>query len=572
MSECTLLERFEARVEATPDAAATVHVQGRRRVTTTWAAWRRRSRLLAVGLMHMGLKPGDRVAMLSQTRVEWGWFDLAVMMAGGVTVPIFPTETPSGCADLIDDSGARFAFVDRPEQAGKLVLVRHSIPAVEHVFYCDAVVEGQDGGLLGIGDVLAEDDSGRFMSLEKLGEHGEAHLAEHRDALDARRAAVTPADIATITYTPGTEGRPKGVLQTHGNFTFTSRAVCEVLGLTAEDRQLLYLPLAQIFARTSLACAVHAGVCTVYPPDPRRLLEAAREFQPTFICAVPRFFEKTKKRWEHEILTGDLFAGLVTRWAERADGEEVRWVSGVRKWLSERVLSRRMRGLFGGQVRFLISGGAPLAVSVGQFFSDHGIEIVEGYGMTETCAATHLNRPGASRLGAVGPPLAVLDADGWLHTGDLGRVDEAGSLVITGRKRDVIVTSYGKAIDPQHISIKLCEAPLVQDVLIHGDKRPFLSALVSLDREALERFASDQGLVGDFEALSRAPETYAAIERVVADANRELPSHENIRKFAILATELTAEGGGLTGTRSLRRGRLSTRFKTLLDSFYSESF
>ncbi|MGM0575746.1 MAG: AMP-dependent synthetase/ligase [Myxococcota bacterium] len=606
----TLLELFRWRVRQDPDREATRHLRGDKVVSTTWGEWERRSRTLAAGLAAMGLQPGQRVAILSSTRVEWAWQDLGVMMAGGITVPIFPTEVAEGCAWQLRDAGVRVVFVEDPVQARKLVSVRDRIPSVERVVWMERQARGADGAVLPIEEVAPADDPW-LMGFEDFRDLGEGNLASLREDIERRSRAVSPGDCATITYTPGTEGREKGVMLTHRNFKATSRQLSRVLPVGPDDLQLLYLPLAQAFARISLVVSVEAGAVTAFARSYRTVIEDCRTFEPTFFCGVPRLFEKVRARLEAERRS----LPWLQRWAmdrvldltaPAADGETERdgVVGRVRKEVAERLLYGPLHEVFGRRLRYAISGGAPLGEETGLFFRQHGLEVLEGYGMTETCACTHMSRLQDNVPGTAGTPLPevewrlledgellvrgpnvfpgywnnpqatgeALDDAGWLHTGDLARVDEDERLVITARKRDVIVTASGKVISPSPIVDALRADPLVDQALVHGEGRNFLSALITLDREELGRFAGERGLQGSYEDLTRDPKVFEEVERIVDRVNEGLPSHEHVRKFAILTTELTEEQGELTPTRRIRRRVATERHRALLDSFYSEQY
>jgi long-chain acyl-CoA synthetase len=600
----TLLELFAARVAANPRGVATRHLVGDTVVETTWAQWDARSRALAAGFAAMGANPGDRIAVVARTRVEWAWLDLAIHRAGAVAVPIFPTEVAANCAFMLADSGARIVVAEDPVQARKMVEMRERLLAVERVIWLDAVSDLGEGQSLRIEEVTASESSW-FMPFEALLRLGDESAPDLDPEVRRRSTALRPSDLATIHFTPGTEGRPKGAVLTHGNLLAVSRALVDVLPVDSTDVQLLYLPLALPFARLSLAVSVVIGATTAFGRSHRTILEDCRTFRPTFLCAVPRLFERVRNRREahHRNLPG------LHRWAidwavgEEGEGAANGPLTGVRRRVAEKLAFEPVRDLFGGRLRFAISGGAPLGAENGRFFRAHGIEVLEGYGMTETAGCTHINRlednvpgsagkalPGVScrieedgEILVRGPmvfngywerPDATAEAleDGWLKTGDLGSVDPAGYLTITGRKREVIVTAHGKAIAPQPISAALTNHPLIGQALIHGDGRYFLSALLVLDRDGLEEFAREAGIVGSYEELTRNELVFGAVEAIVERVNAHVGAHEAIRKFAILAAPLTAEQGEVTSTQRIRRRVASERHRALLDSFYSEQY
>ncbi|TNF34963.1 MAG: long-chain fatty acid--CoA ligase [Deltaproteobacteria bacterium] len=604
----TLLDIFFERVRVAPDAEAMRWVDADGVVhALTWGAWDQRARALAAGLLELGLAPGARVVVLSRTRVEWALIDVAVLMAGGISVPIFPNELPTSCGRVLRDSGARVAIAENPWQLNKL---READPELIDGL---ALILIDEEMTLASGAVMTAAEFGvsphRVQTLAGLEARGAARRAQRGEReLAARIAATEPDGCATICYTPGTEGAEKGVMLTHENFAFTCHAVDQLLDLSPEDTQLLYLPLAQAFARLVLWVAVRAGAVTAFARSYRTVFEDAGLFQPTYLAGVPRLFEKTHEEVEAELLAAGGWTSLVAGWVVGVHSRETPategFVARAKRELGGRVVRRRLRERFGGKLRFAFSGGAPLGVETARFFHGHGLPLLEGYGMVETCAATHLNRLGDCGVGTVGRPLPgvefklledgelcvrgrnvtpgywnkreetdkVFDADGWFHTGDLGEVDDDGRLVITDRKRDIIVTANGKAIAPRPIAEKLRVDPLVGQVLIHGDRRTFLTALISLRREPLLRFAEEHGLEGDYETLTRHPRVFAAVDLVIDRVNATLAPHEVIRKFAILQSEPTTEAGDLTPTMRLKRRVAAEKYKALLDSFYSEPF
>ena len=609
-SERTLLGLFMERARRDSDREATRHLHNELVVSTTWGDWERRSRTLATGLMSLGVQPGDRVAILSGTRVEWAWMDVAVMMVGAISVPIFPTEVSGSCAQLLEDSTPRIAVVEDPVQAAKLFAVRQRLPELERIILFDREASADAGHVLSLADIMAEGDQDWALGFDEFRELGEGALDEIRPALDERIASLSADACASLQYTPGTEGLPKGVMLTQGNFAATARSIAHVLPLGTEDVQILYLPLAQPFARICLAVGMEGCFVTAFARSYRTVIEDCAVFQPTFVCGVPRLFERVRTRLE----SGRRRAPALERFAvqlgqkvamgRREAPEEKGVWADLQDIFVERLVVAPVREVFGGRMRFAISGGAPLTATTGEFFREHGLEILEGYGMTETTAATHLNGFLDNRLGTVGRPLPGMEVmiaadgevmvrgahvtpgywgnpnatterlsdDGWLRTGDLGQVDPDGFLTITGRKRDVIITANGKAIAPQPISKALRDEPLIDQVLIHGDRRHFLTALFSLDRVALQAFADERGLEGDYEALARHSAVYDVVESAVERVNKVVAGHEQIRKFAILASELTPEDGEITQTRVLRRQVVAERHKALLDSFYLDSY
>lgn len=601
----TLLELFDARLARTPDAPALVQLRGGRVEVSSWREWGRRSRWIAAGLMALGVKSGQRVAILCRTRPEWAVIDLGVLTAGGTSVPIFSTELAKTVGELLADAQAGVVFVEDSSQAHK---VAEAVGAQETQVRHLIQVEG----------MVPEDLGVPCLSLEALVELGERALGASgmegagptEIELDARSATVGSETLACISYTPGTEGRQKGVMQSHGNVVAGVLGLARGVPLQSDDRQLLYLPLAQAFARSALWLAVEHGVETAFARGYKRVLEDCRAFEPTYLCGVPRLFSRVRADIERSrerlprVQKAALAAALTVATRQSEGGESGGMLAGVQRNLVEQWVMAPVREAFGGHLRFAICGGAPLPQETGRFYRTHGVEVLEGYGMTETCAASHINPLDANVFGTVGLPIFGMEArvlddgeiqlrgpmvsrgywrrpedttkmfseDGWLRTGDLGEAAEDGRLKITGRRRDVIVTANGKAIAPQPIAEAICAHPMIAQVLIHGERRNYLTALVGLDADSLAQIRDEQGLQLTDEELARHPAVFEMVESWIARANEGLPAHETVRKFAILATGLSEEGGDLTPTDGMKRRAVTKRHQSLLDSFYEERY
>jgi long-chain acyl-CoA synthetase len=601
----TLLELFDARLGLTPDAPALVQLRGGRVHVSTWKEWERRSRWIAAGLMALNVEAEDRVAILCRTRPEWAIIDLGVLKAGATSVPIFSTELSKTVGELLADAQVGVVFVEDAAQAQKVSKDLSSQETqVVHVIQVEGVVDEAFGG--------------HCISLEQLVEMGERSLgsseaeiaAPAAAQLEARRATVGPDTVACISYTPGTEGRQKGVIQTHGNIVAGVLGLARSLPLVAQDRQLLYLPLAQAFARSALWLAVQQGVETAFARGYKRVLEDCRAFEPTYLCGVPRLFSRVRIDIERarerlpRVQKAALAAALSFA-SRQGEGEDTGgMLAGVQRNLVEQWVMAPVSEAFGGHLRFAICGGAPLPQETGRFYRTHGLEVLEGYGMTETCAASHINHLDDNVFGTVGPPIfgmearvledgeiqllgpmvskgywrrpdesaAMFSEDGWLRTGDLGESAEDGRLKLTGRRRDVIVTANGKAIAPQPIAEAICAHPMIAQVLIHGERRNYLTALVALDADSLAQIRDEQGLQLTDVELARHPAVFEIVETWIGRANEGLPAHETVRKFAILATGLSEEGGDLTPTDGVKRRAVTKRHQALLDSFYEERY
>jgi len=594
----TVPELFLERVGRTPDAEAFRFPAegGWRRLT--WAETEARVRAVAAGLRDLGVGAEQVCAILAATRIEWILADYGILCAGAATSAIYPSSTPEECAFILADSRAVVAFADDDAQVAKLAARRGELPALRHVVTFDG----------------RPSEDGWVLTLAELEARGRAWDAARPGAFEEGAAAVRPDALATLLYTSGTTGRPKGVELTHGCWVSQSRAVQEsrVLGHDGV-LQLFWLPLAHSFGKMIGTAQLRIGFPTAVDGRIDRLIENLGTVRPTFVCAVPRIFEKLHARILASAREGGRVKAALFRWAVRVGlavsrlRREARAPGAVltaQHALADRLVFRRIRALFGGRLRFFVSGSAPLSREIAELFDAMGVVILEGYGLTETSAATHCNLPWARRLGTVGPPLAgievriaedgeilvrgpwimrgyrglpdqtaeALDPDGWLHTGDVGFVDAGGFLAITDRKKDLIKTSGGKYVAPTELESRLkALSPWVAQVLVHGDRRNYVTALLTLDPEAIGRWAAEHGLAGRSVAeLSRAPEVRVLVQRDVDQLNASLPRFATVKRFAILPRELSEAEGEVTPSQKLKRKVIEARYRAELDAMYGE--
>ena len=524
-------------------------------------------RAVAKGLIAAGVEPGDRVALISRTRYEWTLLDYATWFAGAVTVPVYETSSAEQIGWILADSGARAVVAEAPEHVARVTEVRADLAELNHVWsFADNAVEIL--GRLG-GDVSDEE-------------------------LERRRTTAGPGDLATLIYTSGTTGRPKGCMLTHGNFMVElGVAVPELEALfdTEDASTLLFLPLAHVFARIIQVGCVKSRTRMAHSGDATRLLEDLQAVRPTFVLAVPRVFEKVFNTASQRA-AADGRGAVFDRAAEAA----IAYSRGLDKGKPSlrvraqhvafsRLVYGRLRDALGGRCEFAVSGGAPLGERLGHFYRGIGLTVLEGYGLTETTGALTVNVPDALKIGTVGRPLPgntvrvaedgellfrggqvftgywrndeataeVLEASGWFHTGDVGEIDDEGFVRITGRKKEILVTAGGKNVAPAALEDRIRAHPLVDQCLVVGDGRPFIAALVTLDREALPAWAERHDKPTDVRRLVDDPDLNAEIERAVEEANRSVSKAESIRKFRVLADEWTEEGGQLTPSLKLKR-------------------
>ncbi|HET6438018.1 MAG TPA: long-chain fatty acid--CoA ligase [Anaeromyxobacter sp.] len=594
----TVPDLFLERVGRTPDAEAFRYpIEGGWR-SLTWLATESRVRAVAGGLRALGVASGEVCAILSATRIEWVLADYGILCAGSATSAIYPSSTAEECAFILSDSGAVVVFVDGEEQVAKLVSRRPELPALRRV----VVFDGRPT------------EDGWVMTLAELEARGREHDLSHPGSFEEVASSVREDAVATLLYTSGTTGRPKGVELTHRCWVSQSRAVEESGILDHPDGfQLFWLPLAHSFGKMVGTAQLRIGFGTAVDGRIDKIVENLAVLRPTFVCAVPRIFEKVHAKVLSGAREGGAVKAAVFRWAlevglaarrEEWAGRSPGPLLAAQRALADRLVFRRIRDLFGGRLRFFVSGSAPLAREVTNFFDAMGLVILEGYGLTETSAATHCNKIGAWRIGSVGRPFPgmevriaedgevlvrgpwvmrgyhglpeqtaeALDAEGWMHTGDVGQVDADGFLTITDRKKDLIKTSGGKFVAPADLESRIKIAcPLVSQVLVVGDRRSFVSALLTLDPEATRRWAAGDGFEEkDLAALSRLPELRAVLQRGMDKVNAALPRFATVKRFRVLPAEFSEAAGELTPSQKLKRKVIEARYRSEIEAIYGE--
>jgi len=538
------------------------------------------TREIALGLVALGVGPGDRVGVLSGTRPEWVQAEFGVAAAGAVVVPIYPSSSPEECEWVLGDSGAVAVIAENAAQLAKVEHVRR-LPALRHAVVVDPV--GAD-----------------TVSLEQLRARGQEG---DRSELERRTAGVRPDDPALIIYTSGTTGRPKGCVLTHRNMTACCRVTRELQVIGAEDVAYLFLPLAHVFAQVvQLSVSAVGGVAAYCSGDASAIVPDCAEVRPTCIPSVPRIFEKVYALFASQV-PADMLAtavgvGRSVRRLERA-GEPVpeQLRSGFEQ--ADAQLFAKVRAVFGGRVRVAISGAAPIAPEILEFFHAAGVPVYEGYGLSESASVGTLNTAEAIKIGTIGRPVpacevriagdgeilmrgphvfagywnnreATADAliDGWLQTGDLGSIDEDGFVTITGRKKDIIITAGGKNLTPANLENDLRQSPWISHAVMYGDRRPYPVALITLDAEQVIPWAREQGLPADLATLAAHPAVHALVQAVVDEANARYAKVAQIKKFAILDHDLSQETGELTPTLKLKRQIVRQKYADIFDALY----
>jgi long-chain acyl-CoA synthetase len=615
----TIVEMFRAQIEAGADRPAMRTKANGEWIARTWHDWDETSLAIAAGLIELGVRAADRVAIFSGTRREWAEIDLAILRAGAVTVPLYQQTTPANAAHVLSDAECTVVFAEDPIQLEKLFRpeVRERLKNVRRVIYLDARrrLERPDAnGRLEVRleDAVPRSERAAVMSLGELLEAGRRVLDRDGTRVSKRAEAVTPDSLASIVYTSGTSGIAKGVCLTHGNFAFECEQVSELLGLTAADEQLLFLPLAHIFARVLMVGAIRTGMVTAFASSPTTALDEANEVHPTFIAAVPRVFERVyagvQRRMQEESPFRRRAASLAIDVgrkvsALRREGREPGRLLAAQYRAANAAVLERVRRQFGRRLRIAVSGAAALPRAIAEWFEACGVTIYEGYGLTETTAATHINVPGAVRFGTVGRALpgvetkiaddgeilvrggnvmrgyfrdaestdAAIDRDGWLHTGDVGAIDADGYLTITDRKKDLIVTAGGKNVAPQWIESMLRSQPWISQAVVLGEGKPYLVALITLDEPTARAWATAAGKDLAWDELLRDRGALEHVRRAVAAANAGLEPFQQIRRWEIVPKDFSLEAGELTDNLKLRRAAIASRYAREIEQLYREA-
>jgi long-chain acyl-CoA synthetase len=545
-------------------------------------------RPLALGLAELGIKKGDRVSILGNTRAEWTYFDFAALSIGATVVPIYQTNSPEECRYVLENSDARVVVVEDGEQLAKIREVRDKLPKLEHV-------------------VLMTGSADDAISSEELAAKGAAVDASRWERL---YTAVTPADICTFIYTSGTTGPPKGCIISHGNYRAMLDMVNETSVIEGEDVTYLYLPLAHSFALLIQLGSFDLGATIAYwERDPQKIMANLAEVKPTYFPSVPRIFEKiytaATSGMEKEgglkkaIFDWSIKTGSKAREAERNGHRPGFLLSRKHAFADKQVLSK-IRNLFGGKLRLAVSGAAPINPDILRFFDAAGVLVLEGWGMTETSTAATISSPDDFKIGTIGKPFPGCEVriaedgeilvkgpnvfqgyhkneeatretivDGWLHTGDIGEVDPDGFIKITGRKKDIIITAGGKNITPANLEAEIKQHPLVSQCVVIGDRRPYLVALVTLDPEDAAAYANEHGLPSDPAVLASNADVRASIEAHVEKINQNFARVEQVKKIAILPHDLSQESGELTPTLKVKRAVVAQKHEDAIEGLYA---
>jgi long-chain acyl-CoA synthetase len=569
----------------------------------TWEESLREVREIALGLLSLGVKKGDRAAIFSANRVEWSLIDWANICLGVLTVPIYSSSAPRQVFRILSDSEATVLFIESAERFKRLDLGDPPLSSVQLVVLIEPSTEFES----------RREGGARFVSLERLQEMGRRYAERDGEIFDRAVSSLQPDDDLTIIYTSGTTGDPKGVLTTHRHYLFMLDAAASALGVSDQEVNLQFLPLAHSLGRLEHWIVVACGFTCGFARSIESIANDLQTIRPTVLISVPRIYENAYNRIRSRVAAGSAFRAALFNWSESVGrrvsrltrrGEAVPWKLRIAASLAHRLVFSKIHALFGGRLRLAISGGAPLSPEIAEFFHAMGVLILEGYGLTETSTVSHVNRPQGCVFGTVGMPLngvecriapdgeillrgpnifkcyfrdqeatrQAVDPDGWFYTGDVGQVSPDGFLRITDRKKDLIVTSGGTKVAPQMIENFLKTDPLIHQAMVIGDTNNHLAALVTLNRDQVAEEAKQEGVTFTHpEEMAAHPWVTALLRERIRQKNKELAPYETVRSFRILAHEFAMEKGELTPTLKLRRQVVVERYKDLIAEMYRKS-
>ncbi|MFD6024777.1 AMP-dependent synthetase/ligase [Streptomyces griseoluteus] len=601
---------FLERVAATPDAEAyrypvpAASGQGPDEWRSlTWGQAAERVYAIAAGLIELGIESEQRVALASSTRVEWILADLGIMCAGGATTTVYPQTNADESSFILSDSESRVLIAEDAAQVAKALERRAELPSLAKVVVIDPA--GAETG-------------DWVITLAELEKRGTAYLEQHPELIKERVGAITRDQLATLIYTSGTTGRPKGVRLPHDNWAYMARAIGSTDLVTADDVQYLWLPLAHVFGKVLTSGQIEVGHVTAVDGRVDKIIENLPVVRPTYMAAVPRIFEKVYNGVAAKAREGGAAKYKIFQWAaevareyakasqdsfRRTGTASVPFALAAKHKAADALVYGKLREAFGGRLRACVSGASALAPEIGYFFSGAGIHILEGYGLTETSAASFVNPGEAYRTGTVGKPLPgcevriaddgeillrgpgvmegyhqqpektaeVLESDGWFHTGDIGELSADGYLRITDRKKDLIKTSGGKYVAPAEVEGQFkAVCPYVSNILVHGADRNYCTALIALDEPAILQWAAENGLEGkSYAEVVAAPQTVELVDGFVKQLNEGLQRWQTIKKFRLLPRDLDVEHGEITPSLKLKRPVVEREYKGLIDEMYN---
>lgn len=598
MSDGTLLSYFEKHVKETPNRVALRHKDYGIWHDVTWAQYGEKVRQVAMGLISLGLKKGECVCIISENRPEWVYADIGIMSAGGVTAGVYTTNAPEQCGYIVQNSGARFYIAENEEQFDKTLKFRKDTPHLERVI----VMEME--GLKRFEDPL-------LMSFDDLLKLGKEYDEKNPGLFEQRRSEVKPDDLAVLIYTSGTTGPPKGAMLTHSNLLYMSEAMVNVNPVKNGDETLSYLPLCHIFEQLfTVMINIRYGTICNFIESPDTVMDNMREVSPTVTYGVPRIWEKYASGIMIRMSDATWFKrmvfkasmGIGMKYADlKLNFKPVSAYLKIAYAAAYAAVFRKLKERLGfDRVRVAYSGAAPISPEVLKFFNAIGLPLVEGYGQTEGTGVTSVSQKGRLKIGKVGKPLPGCEVkiaedgeilvrgpgifkgyfknpeataetlrDGWLHSGDVGELDEDGFLKITDRKKDLIITAGGKNIAPQNIENQLKFSPYINDAVVIGDRKKYLVALIAIDEENVIKYAQDNKIqFSTYASLTQAPEIKQLIQKEVDRVNKMLAQVEQVKKFAIIPKKLYEEDGEVTPTMKVKRKSINEAYKDVIAKMY----
>jgi len=587
----TVPDLLHFRIGATPGGTAYQFVEGTSWKSVSWKDFGVTVREISMGLRALGLQNEERVAILAGTRYEWICADMGILCAGGATTTIYPSSTPDDCGYIVQDSNTAFVIAENEEQIEKLVSQKASLSKVRKVISIDGK-SGHDGWVISWAELLEKGRGASVAEWEAIGK------------------SVKNDSLATLIYTSGTTGRPKGVELTQDCWVYEAEAIDELQILRPDDVQYLWLPLAHSFGKVLEVAQLKIGFQTAVDGRVDKLVANLAVVKPTFVAAVPRIFEKVYNKvvggakasggMKYKIFQWALGVGREVSKLKQAR-QPVGGMLAIKANLANKLVFSKLKALFGGNLRYFVSGSAALSREMAEFFHACDILILEGYGLTETSAFSFVTRPDSYKFGTVGPPAPGTEVkiasdgeilikgrgvmrgyhnlgeataetikDGWLYTGDIGELDAQGNLRITDRKKDLIKTSVGKYVAPQELEGKLkLLSPYISNVLVHGNNRNFCTALVAVDLDAITAWAKENGVAGNYAEIVKDPKVHALLKPAFDQLNASIANYSQVKKFAILPQDLTLENGELTPSQKVKRKVVETKYKEVLDGFYA---
>ena len=595
MDKITINQMVQNTIQQHSSGTALSHKVDKEYQDISYATLAERIKHFCLGLTELGLQKGDRVALLSENRPEWAITDLAILAGGGVTVPMFATSTSAQVEYIVRDSGAKIICVSSERQLQKIKDWDENVPtSLQHIV---------------IFDELEDDSVHTFDRVCELGQGVEDGDQVYQQASEA----VTPDDLASIIYTSGTTGDPKGAMLTHSNFMSNVQAATEIVTITSDDVFLSFLPLSHVFERMGgHYLPLSSGATIAYAESPFTIRQNMQEVRPTIMMSVPRVYEAMHERILNSVKEGSPTKQKIFHWSVGVGSKVSQAIQQQKKpslglsmkaSIANKLVFEKLKAVTGGRLRFFVSGGAPLSKAIAEFFHAAGILILEGYGLTETSPVISVNRPDQWKFGTVGPVMPgvevkiaedgeilsrgphimqgyfnkpsdtdeAIDTDGWFHTGDIGEIDEEGFLTITDRKKNLLILSNGKNVAPQPIENQLKQSPYISEIMLLGDQRRTITALIVPNYDAIKEFAAEQQLEEeDVPALLQTQEVQRLIRGEINQYSSDFADFERVRMFTLMEKEFSEESGEMTPTLKLKRPVIMENHKAVIDQMYGD--